>query len=218
MAIVAGEIGLRRRAYLFAEYFVLFFGVVAVFITVARGVSPIPFLVVLGAGSIWYLMRQPTFDRRDFLRPEAVRGQLRSIFTLWALAWILAVVGLLVYDRTLLLDLPRRNPVLWAIIMVAYPLLSAYPQELIFRAFVFQRYGPVFGSTGTIVASAAAFGFAHIFFHNWFAVIASTVGGVLFASRYARSRSLLVVSIEHGLYGVLIFTVGLGQFVYHGPP
>ncbi|TCO53710.1 CPBP family intramembrane glutamic endopeptidase [Actinocrispum wychmicini] len=218
MAMVAGELGIRRRVYLVAEYFVLFFGIVAVFITVARGVSPIPFLVVLGAAAVVYLMRQPTFDRRDFLRPEAVRGQLRSILTLWALAWVLAVAGLLVYDRSLLLDLPRHQPVLWAIIMVAYPLLSAYPQELIFRAFVFQRYGRAFGPAGTVAASAAAFGFAHIFFHNWFAVIASTVGGVLFATRYARSRSLLAVSVEHGLYGVLIFTVGLGQFVYHGPP
>jgi membrane protease YdiL (CAAX protease family) len=115
-----------------------------------------------------------------------------------------------------LFGLPRSQPVLWAIIMVAYPLLSAYPQELIFRGFLFHRYGRAFGPAGTIVASAAAFGFAHVFFHNWFAVIASTVGGVLFALRYARSRSLLAATIEHGLYGVLLFTVGLGQFVYHG--
>jgi membrane protease YdiL (CAAX protease family) len=200
----------------FAEFLVLFFVTVAAFITLARGVSPIPFLVVLGAATVFYLLRQPGFDRTDFLRTAAVRGQLRSILTLWLLSWALAVAGLLLFDRNLLFDLPLHQPVLWAIIMVAYPLFSAYPQELIFRAFVFQRYGTAFGPTGTIVASATAFGFAHIFFHNWFAVIASTVGGVLFATRYARSRSLLTVSIEHGLYGMLIFTVGLGQFVYHG--
>jgi uncharacterized protein len=215
-AVTPDELSARRRAYLLAEYLVLFFVAVAGFSTFARGVSPIPFLLVLGAGTVFYLLRQPAFDRGHFLRPAAVRGQLRSILTLWVLAWVLAVVGLVVLSPQLLFDLPLRQPVLWAVIMVAYPLFSAYPQELIFRAFLFQRYGPAFGATGTIVASAAAFGFAHIFFHNWFAVIASTVGGVLFAMRYARSRSLLTVSIEHGLYGMLIFTVGLGQFVYHG--
>jgi membrane protease YdiL (CAAX protease family) len=216
MAVVAADLTARRRIYLVAEYLVLFFGTVAAFITLARGVSPIPFLIVLGAGAVVYLLRQPSFDRADFLRPAAVRGQLRSILSLWVLAWIAAIVGLLVYDSSLLFGLPRSQPVLWAIIMVAYPLLSAYPQELIFRGFLFHRYGKAFGPTGTIVASAAAFGFAHVFFHNWFAVIASTVGGVLFALRYARSRSLLAATIEHGLYGILLFTVGLGQFVYHG--
>ncbi|MFD1051826.1 hypothetical protein ACFQ1S_42845, partial [Kibdelosporangium lantanae] len=150
MAMVAGQVSVRRRMYLFAEYFVLFFGVVTVFITVFRGVSPIPFLVVLGAGAVVYLLRQPTFDRGDFLR--TVRPQLRSILTLWAVAWVVAIVGLSLYDPTLLWDLPRRKPVLWLIIMVAYPLLSAYPQELVFRGFLFHRYGPAFGARGTIAA------------------------------------------------------------------
>ncbi len=216
MAVVAGDLSAGRRVYLVAEYLVLFFVTVAAFITFARGVSPIPFLVVLGAGALVYLLRQPTFDREDLWRPAALRTQLRPILTLWVIAWVAAIAGLLVYDSSLLFGLPRTQPVLWAIIMVAYPLFSAYPQELIFRAFLFQRYGRAFGPAGTIVASAVSFGFAHIFFHNWFAVIASTVGGVLFAVRYQRSRSLLTTTIEHGLYGILLFTVGLGQFVYHG--
>ncbi|MEV4320548.1 type II CAAX endopeptidase family protein [Actinocrispum sp. NPDC049592] len=216
MAVIAGDLSAGRRVYLVAEYLVLFFVTVAAFITFARGVSPIPFLVVLGAGALVYLLRQPAFDRQDLWRPQAIRTQLRPILTLWVIAWVAAIAGLLVYDSSLLFGLPRTQPVLWAVIMVAYPLFSAYPQELIFRAFLFQRYGRAFGPAGTIVASAASFGFAHIFFHNWFAVIASTVGGVLFALRYQRSRSLLTTTIEHGLYGILLFTVGLGQFVYHG--
>jgi len=216
VAVIAGDLSVGRRVYLVAEYLALFFVTVAAFITFARGVSPIPFLVVLGAGALVYLLRQPTFDRQDLWRPRALRTQLRPILTLWAIAWVVAIAGLLIYDDSLLFGLPRTQPVLWAIIMVAYPLLSAYPQELIYRALLFQRYGRAFGPTGTIVASAASFGFAHIFFHNWFAVIASTVGGVLFALRYQRSRSLLTATVEHGLYGILLFTVGLGQFVYHG--
>jgi membrane protease YdiL (CAAX protease family) len=211
------EITGRRRVYLLAEYVVLFFGTIAAFALLARGVSPIPFLVVLGVGSVVYLIRQKSFDRRDLWRAEAVRTQLRPMLLLWVLAAAVAVAAVAILLPDDLFGLPANEPLLWLIIAVAYPLLSVYPQELIYRSFLFERYQAVFGTgTGMIVASAAAFGFAHIIFGNWFAVVATTVGGLLFASRYARSRSLLTVSIEHGLYGVLIFTVGLGQFVYHG--
>lgn len=207
----------KRRAYLAAEYFALFFGVIAGFDLLADGVSPIPFLVALGVGSVGYLLRQRSFDRADLLRVDAVRRQLPSILTLWGLATIVALASVALLLPGDLFSFPRERPLMWAIVAVAYPLLSVYPQELIFRGFLFHRYRPVFGSgAGIIAASAAAFGFAHIIFGNWFAVVATSIGGLLFAVRYARSNSLLATSIEHGLYGVMVFTVGLGQFVYHG--
>ncbi|MGH3433558.1 MAG: CPBP family intramembrane glutamic endopeptidase [Thermocrispum sp.] len=216
-AAPAHEATLGRRAYLFAEYGVLFFGLIASFDVLADGVSPIPFLVALGVGCLVYLLRQRGFDRTNLLRPAAVRRELRSILALWAAATVVALAGVAMLLPGELFGFPRSEPVTWAIVAVAYPLLSAYPQELIFRGFLFHRYRPAFGSgAGILLASAAAFGFAHIIFGNWFAVLATTIGGLLFAYRYQRSRSLLATSIEHGLYGLMIFTVGLGQFVYHG--
>lgn len=48
---------------------------------------------------------------------------------------------------------------MWALVIVLYPILSVYPQELIFRAFLFHRYAPLFGNgVGLVAASAAAFG------------------------------------------------------------
>jgi membrane protease YdiL (CAAX protease family) len=67
-----------------------------------------------------------------------------------------------------------------------------------------------------IVASAAAFAFLHIIFHNSLAMALTFVGGLLFAARYAQTRSLATSSVEHALYGCWLFTVGLGQFFYHG--
>lgn len=213
----AVPVSTARRAYLATEYLTLFYGVIAVFALLADGVSPIPFLVGLGVVAVVYLVRRPDFDRADLLRPRVVRAELPSILTLLLLTAVLAVGGVLLFIPEDFLGFPRSEPVLWAIVAVAYPLLSVYPQELIFRGFLFHRYAPVFGTgTSMLLASAAAFGFAHIIFGNWFAVLATTAGGLLFAWRYSRSRSLLATSIEHGLYGVLIFTVGLGQFVYHG--
>jgi len=114
------------------------------------------------------------------------------------------------------LDLPRHNPVLWLAIMLLYPLLSVWPQEVIFRRFFFARYHRIFGNTGLVPASALAFGFAHIIFLNWVAVALTLAGGTIFAADYARYRRLGLACLEHSLYGCLIFTIGLGRYFYTG--
>lgn len=42
------------------------------------------------------------------------------------------------------------------------------------------------------------------------------IGGILFARTYERSNSLLAACIEHGLWGDLLFTLGLGWCFYTG--
>jgi len=114
------------------------------------------------------------------------------------------------------LDLPRQHPALWLAIMLLYPLLSVWPQEVIFRQFFFARYQKIFGGTGLVPASALAFGFAHIIFLNWVAVAMTVAGGAIFAADYARYRRLGLACLEHSLYGCLIFTIGLGRYFYTG--
>ena len=48
------------------------------------------------------------------------------------------------------------------------------------------------------------------------AVALTLVGGWKFAATYRHTRSLWAVSIEHAIYGGILFTVGLGQFFYTG--
>ncbi|MQA12023.1 MAG: CPBP family intramembrane metalloprotease [Pseudonocardiaceae bacterium] len=207
----------RRAVYLAAEYAVLFFGAVIGYYFLARGTTPIPVLVVLGVAAVAYLLRQSGFDRTSLWRPSALRGQWRSVLLLWGLTAGLAAGVLAIARPELLLGLPRENLAVWALVMVFYPLLSVYPQELIFRAFLFHRYAPVFGGGAAMVgASATAFGFVHIAFGNWVSVVLSFAGGWIFATRYRRTRSLFAASVEHALYGMLMFTIGLGLFFYHG--
>jgi len=200
------------------EYLLLFFGLVGVYIAVHVPGGPIPVLLVAAAAIVYYLRRPATgFDRANFWRRDAVSAALPGILTLWAAATVLAVAAVAIFDRDRLFDLPRREPLLWLAIIVFYPLVSVYPQELLYRAFLLHRYAPVFGyGKKAAAASAAAFGFAHLLFGNVIAVAATIVGGWLFARRYQRTQSLLVVSLEHALYGITIFTVGLGQYFYHG--
>ena len=193
----------------FAEFLLLFFSLVGVYIAVDVPGGPIPVLLVAGALIVVYLRRQRVslIGARDF----------RGVFGLWALVSALTVGAVAVFDRDNLFALPRENPGLWLLIIVFYPLVSVYPQELIYRAFLLHRYERAFG-TGkrAAAASAVAFGFAHLLFGNVIAVVATVAGGWLFARRYQRTGSLLAVSVEHALYGITIFTVGLGQYFYHG--
>ncbi|MBK7404512.1 MAG: CPBP family intramembrane metalloprotease [Phycisphaerales bacterium] len=127
------------------------------------------------------------------------------------------VVGVLVLLPDRAFGLPRENRSLWLQIMIGYPILSVYPQEVIFRAFFFRRYQPLFGrGWGMVAASAVMFAFVHIVFGNPIAIPMTLIGGVMFASTYSRSRSLLAASVEHALYGCLVFTVGLGSYFYSG--
>ena len=58
------------------------------------------------------------------------------------------------------------------------------------------------------------FSFAHIYFANWTILLFTLIGGAIFAHTYLRTRSLLVVTIEHTMYGVLILSSGLSNQFY----
>jgi len=158
--------------------------------------APIPYLVVAGVCAFAFLRHDPRFDQSRLF------------------SWGHAAPFLL---PLLLFSLVRRAPLFWVAIMLLYPLLSVYPQELLYRAFFFHRYQPLFGSGwGMLLASAFAFGFAHVILGNWISVVLCLIGGLLFALTYQHSGSLLLTCLDHALFGNFIFTVGLGQFFYHG--
>jgi membrane protease YdiL (CAAX protease family) len=180
--------------------------------------NPIPILLLGGALCLWVLLSDPTFDRAQLWNGRNFLVHLRAVL----LALLVGAPALYGLMRWLAPDdafaLLRQRPLLWGIVMLAYPLVSVYPQELIYRAFFFHRYGALFGHSPwlCIFASAIAFAIGHVFFSAPRVVLPLTfVGGLLFAHRYAQTRSLLVASVEHALYGDLIFTVGLGRYFFH---
>ena len=117
----------------------------------------------------------------------------------------------------LLFGFVRTHPLFWAAVMLLYPALSVYPQGIIYRVFFFERYRALFpGTAALIVASAAAFGYAHIIFRSPWPVALTFLAGLLFAWRYQSTESLLVSALEHALWGCYAFTVGLGILFYHG--
>lgn len=115
------------------------------------------------------------------------------------------------------LAFPKERFGFWLVLMILYPLLSALPQELIWRVFFFHRYSQLFAKEVYIVLmSAFAFGYLHIIYDDIFSVLMTLVAGYFFSKTYQRSDSLLLATLEHALYGMLVFTIGFGDFFYEG--
>ncbi len=178
-----------------------------------------PFLLVTGLGLAFVLRRDPSFENRRLVNVAGMRGHALLMLGLFAIGAALLTGLTLILEPDRLLGFPLGAPVMYAIVMLFYPLVSVYPQEIIFRTWLFHRYGPAFGSPAlTIGASALAFGWAHVFFdaNLWVTIGLTVVGGVMFAWTYHRTKSTLACAIEHALYGDFLFTIGLGYYFYTG--
>ncbi len=199
-----------------AEALILFVGLP---LLVRSGLVPLPRLVLLGlvcAAAGAALLRDPAFqaDGRWFrgLRAEAGGVVLRSAA---AALVILLLVRWLAPDR--LLALPREAPLTWLLGLALYPLLSAWPQELLYRTWFFHRYAPLFpGPRALVAASGVAFALLHLVYPNLVAPLLSLPAGLILAWRYQRHGRLGPVWVEHAAYGLLLFSLGLGDFFYDG--
>jgi membrane protease YdiL (CAAX protease family) len=187
----------------------------------ALGVVRVPLflaLLVMASTCAVVLVRDRTFDLRQFWNFGAARARLGAIA--WGFLLLgAALVGVVLYfDSEKFLGLVRENPRLWLVIMVFYPLLSVYPQEIIYRTFLLHRYRLLFRSDWSrIAASAGAFAFAHVMFKEWWIATGLTlIGGAMFAWTYLRTRSTMAAVLEHALFGCFLFTIGLGEYFYLG--
>ncbi|PPR26068.1 MAG: hypothetical protein CFH34_01146 [Alphaproteobacteria bacterium MarineAlpha9_Bin4] len=145
----------------------------------------------------------------------------RLYFYIIFIRWLLLSFLLLLFTYYIFpnkLFLIQKNKVdLLNKIFILYPFLSALPQEFIFCTFFFIRYKSLFKNEKNLVlTSAIIFCFAHIFSINWVAPLLSIFGGFIFASTYKKTRSLILVSLEHALYGNSLFAIGLGWFFWGG--
>lgn len=162
------------------------------------------------------------FDRTFSLRRELSRGfslgQLGAILLVFAIGGGIVATYVAEYLPSLFLEFPRNRPETYQRIMLLYPLMSVIAQELVYRTFFFHRYGLLFGRASwlAILLNGALFGLGHIVIGTPLAIYGSAAIGVLFAWRYAITRSFWAVFIEHTLWGWLVFTIGIGRFFFTG--
>lgn len=183
---------------------------------------PIPkilMLILVAAYCAYQLWEDPDFGRgllkQGFFKkePETNAPQTLLVRTPIIVAAIVTLVLVLHPER--LFAFPAERPIFWAVVMLLYPILSALPQEFIYRTFFFHRYEDFIPTNfASVFWSAAAFSFMHIIYDNWWAIGISFIGGLLFGVTYSRTKSLFWVTVEHAIYGCLIFTLGMGMYFY----
>lgn len=213
-----GEIAsVKRPGWRWVEFAVLYLGLPVVYVMGLLPFPPVPLLVVVTGVLVVIMLRDPAHDNRSFWDFPALRREWKRI----VLVFLICAPGIALFTwllfPELLFEFPREYPLIWIGTVLFYPLTSVYPQELTYRMFFYYRYGALFPHPAPRIAvNAAVFGFMHIAFENWVAVALTAFGGLFFAYTYERSRSALAVSVEHALYGLLMFTIGLGRFFFSG--
>ena len=176
-----------------------------------------PALIILMGVCGMLLLSDPHFKRfrlTSLGQFSAVKKRLFSFFFLGAL-FSGMFYGIIHQENWF--SLPRNSFNDWLLLLLLYPVLSVIPQELIFRTYFFHRYKHIMPNKGVrIIVSATVFALAHIVYANLIAVGLAFLGGLLFSYTYAQSRSTFVCVIEHSLWGIWMFTLGVGSYLDSG--
>jgi uncharacterized protein len=204
-----------RRLLLWAEFLALF---VAVPLVIAVALPPSAmFSALFAATVVGVILLHWT---RGFRWSDLSAGGIdwRAVGAFSAVTFVCALgVALATTPGGDVLAFARNQWPLLIMIVVLYPVLSALPQELVFRPLFFRRYCAILpGGWAGIVLNAALFSFAHLMY--WSAIVAGMTffGGLAFAWAYARRGSFPMAVVMHALAGQIVFALGLGLFFYSG--
>jgi CAAX protease family protein len=147
----------------------------------------------------------PNINWKAFWKQTSIKFAIIAIITT-AFVWFT--------NKDVLFNVILNKPKLWIVILFVYSFLSVYPQELIYRTFFFQRYYSFFKNPYLLLfVNAIVFSLGHIFFRNTLVLVLTFFGGLLFAFTFNKTKSTLLVSIEHAIYGCWLFTVGMGSML-----
>ncbi|MCA0152829.1 CPBP family intramembrane glutamic endopeptidase [Winogradskyella vincentii] len=196
------------------ELFLLFIIIPVVFSVDAIGLVTKLIAGVIGfLYVIWVLLK---VEKNKFEISKNIKWKRFWVQTLIRLIVIIIIttcyVAVMAWDHLFIVLL--NKPILWIAILFIYSLFSVYPQELIFRTFFFQRYEALIkNKTLFIYLNAVLFSLAHLFFKNSLVILLTFIGGLLFAHTYYKTKSTLLVSLEHAIYGCWLFTIGMGAML-----
>ncbi len=209
----------NNKIYLAFEFTVLFIFLPIIPFLELFPLPKIPALIAMTLFCLFVLLADKSFNKKDLWNADVFKKHAKKILIRFIPAAAGLIILTLIIQPQFLFIFPRERFYIWVLVMVLYPILSAYPQELVYRTFMFHRYRNLFTNEKVKIAvSTLAFSFLHIIFDNYIAVILSLIGGYLFTITYRKSNSLFTVAFEHAIYGCFVFTVGMGNYFYEGRP
>jgi len=204
---------IQSATYKLTEFFVIFIALPVSF------AFEYPFLIkailaIIGFIYVIYILL--TVESNKFKIAPNLNWLLffKHVFIKLVIIAMLTIVYMWFTNKTELFHVLFQKPKFWVLILFVYAMFSVYPQELIYRTFYFQRYKMLFKSKSLFIfLNAILFSLAHIFYRNPLVLLMTFLGGILFALTYDKTKSTLLVSIEHAIYGCWLFTVGMGSML-----
>lgn len=210
---------MKTRIYLYVEFLILFFGIPTLVYLDQDFIRP-SIIILPALVFIFLLLRRNTDFKWKELISWSVPG--RSIISSAVIILISALLMLgyvWIFERDNLFNLPRANIWIYLAMVLFYPVFSAYGQEIIYRTFLFRRYSAIFPKAWQfILFSALTFSFMHIVYYDPVSMILTFMGGLYFSWVYLSTRSVLYTAVLHGIFGMLVFGVGLGQYFWLDMP
>lgn len=205
----------NNKTLLWTEYILFFFGV-PVFITYGSHlIHPSSILLPILIGILIYFSLNKNFRFKELIQLDIPKKTIWVNCFLVIITGILLLIGVMIFTRNNLFNLPGKNLRIWLLICILYPIFSAYIQEVIYRSFILLRYGSIFKNRWSfILASAISFSFVHIIYFSFIAIILTLVAGLYLAYIYQKTKSVLFSAMLHGAFGDIIFTIGMGQYFW----
>ena len=209
----------KGRMWLAIEFALLFFGIPTWIFLDQDFIHPSIIILPVLVFIFILLRRNSDFKWSELIRWGVSRKMLYTNAILIVLAALLMLGYVFFFEPENLFNLPRTNIWLYLGLCLFYPVFSAFGQEIIYRTFLSRRYSVILPRGWQFVlASALTFSFMHIVFYNPLAMILTFTGGIYFAVNYRITRSVLFTSILHGIFGIMMFGVGLGQYFWLDMP
>jgi len=195
------------------ELFILFFVLPVFLATPFQVYIKLPF-VIAGVLYVALLLVQAKQWSVPKVKSIILKTYWMRLLIISTFILVLGVILLQIYDPSQLFKVPKSKPLLWVVILFVYSFISVIPQELIYRKFFYMRYEDLFSSKKLFLfMNVLCFSLCHLFLKNFWVIVITLIGGVFFTYTYEKTRSIKWVSIEHAIYGNLVFTVGLGTML-----
>lgn len=201
---------------LWVEFLALFVAAPVGIAVVLPATVMFPALFMMTAVGLVLLHRTDGFSWRDLTAgADLLDAGLIVKFALAVFAVSLGVIWMTSPQAAFVLL--REQPLLMLMIALLYPIVSALPQEIVFRPLFFRRYvGLLPRGRKVMWVNAAVFSLAHLMYWSWIVAAMTFVGGLVFAWAYEEKRSFPLAFALHSVAGVVLFAAGMGIYFYSG--
>lgn len=201
----------QNRKYL--ELFAIYILLPSLFYLNIFPVSKILFLLVLSILLFFVLAFDSQFNYKSLISLDRHSTHISTLMVRFLLSAIVLMAIALILAPESFFTFPISKPIRWIQFSFLYFIFSVIPQELLYRVYFYHRFEHLFSNRfSLIVINSMLFAFVHIVYHNFIAVAFTLIGGYFFSSTYTTTRSFIIISIEHFMYGYFIFSCGFERF------